>query len=223
MDLDSMEVLAALDIMEVLVPIIFLVLWGIGKAFGSKKEDMEAPPASEMSEQTPNILREIERKMAERRRQAQSGPAAAPPALHKEPPVMPRQQPARQFPRGFRGAEPPPITQSPAFSPAPPISTRDYEKEMAVQMQQLREAKEVQKQLLLKAEIKARKSADRSWDIKDQKSAESWEIKVGSSQFKEDLISLLQDADGTRKAVLYYEILGPPVALRRGQGVTHFS
>ncbi len=211
------------DYMEILVPIVFLVLWGIGKALGSKKEDAEAPPASEMSEQTPNILREIERKMAERRRQAQSGRAAAPPSLHREPPVMPRQQPARQFTRGIREAEPPPLTQSPAFSPAPPISTRDYEKELAVHMQQLREAKEEQEQLLLKAEIKARKSADRSWEIKDQKSADTWEIKARSSKFKEDLISLLQDAEGTRKAVLYYEILGPPVGLRRGQGVTHFS
>ena len=227
MDLDSMEVLAAFDFIEVLVPIIFVVLWGIGKAFGAKEEDTdtEAPPAPETSDRTRNIFREIERKMAERRRQAESGPAA-PPTLHEEPPVMPRQQPAQQFPRGFRGSEPPPLTQSPAFSPAPPISTRDYKKELAIQMQQLREAKEEQEQLLLKAETKAKKSAYRSWDIKGQQSAESWEIKVRSSHsshFKKDLISLLQDADGTRKAVLYYEILGPPVALRRGQGVTHFS
>ena len=218
MDLDSMEVLAAFDIMEVLVPIIFLVLWGIGKAFGTKEKEKEAPPATEAGGQKRDIFREIERKMAKRRRSAQSGPAA-PPALHREPPVMPKQQ----FPRGIREAEPPTLTQSPAFSPAPPISTLDYEKELAVQMQQLREAKEEQERLLLKAEIKDQ-SAD-SWKIKDQ-SADSWEIKVKSSRsskFKKELISLLQDADGARKAVLYYEILGPPVALRRGQGVTHFS
>ena len=229
MDLDSMEVLAAFDIMEVLVPIIFLVLWGIGKAFGTKEKEKEAPPATEAGGQKRDIFREIERKMAKRRRSAQSGPAA-PPALHREPPVMPKQQ----FPRGIREAEPPTLTQSPAFSPAPPISTLDYEKELAVQMQQLREAKEEQERLLLKAEIKAKKSAD-SWEIKDQsadsweikvKSSDSWEIKVKSSRsskFKKELISLLQDADGARKAVLYYEILGPPVALRRGQGVTHYS
>ncbi len=215
------------DFMEVLVPIIFLVLWGIGKAFGSKEDDEKVPPAPDKRERTRNIFHEIERKMAER--QAQSGPAAATPTLHREPPVArqpamaPRQQPAQQFPRSIRGAEPPPIMRSPAFSPAPPISTRDYEKELAVEMQRLREAKEEQEQLTRKAKIKAKKSTDDPWGIKDKQSAESWEIKVSSSKFKEDLISLLQDADGTRKAVLYYEILGPPVGLRRGQGVTHFS
>jgi len=241
------------DIWGILIPIIFVVLWGIGKAFGTKEEDTEAPPASEKGERTRDIFRDIERKIAERRHRAQSGPPADPPPLRRESPVaqqpamMPRQQPVQQFPRSNRGAEPPPIMQSPAFSPAPPISTYDYEKKLAVEMKLLREAKEKQEQLLQKAKIKAEKSKD-SWEIKAEKSKDSWEIKAEkpkdsweikakkskdswaikarsshSANFKEDLISLLQDAEGARKAVLYYEILGPPVGLRRGQGVTHFS
>ena len=183
--------------LEYLLPIIFFVLYGISKVFGKgKKQDKAAPasPPPDIGDQQRRIQEEIRRRMAERRRVAEPAQSSTQTLKPGRPPPLPRTP--------FRAPEP----EEPQVIPereSEPV-TLDLQQQLAAQMESLREAN--RKSESLRQTIKAA----------PQKSEYTITKKHGlGSHFRQEIISMLEDAQSAKKAFLYSEIFGVPMGQRR--------
>ncbi|MBC2596334.1 hypothetical protein H5P28_18865 [Ruficoccus amylovorans] len=219
---------------EWLVPVVVFVIWAINAAMqmakkkGEQEEEAEQEsrpytpldhPANDNNERARRIQEEIRRKIAERRgeappprEQADNGPPPLrQPADHRMPspleaprPVSNQREPQhrrQQFPRPNTTSTEP----SPYFEVPPP--PRNYEAEIEEQRRQaeeaLRRAEAVRRQTRAKTPARAPRKP-----ILEHS---------GDATFKSIRGSLrrdLKDPAAVRRAVLHYEIIGPPVSLR---------
>lgn len=194
------------QLLEYLVPVIIFVIWIAGQFLERRKQsgdqDNEPPPGDEHARRR-EIQEEIQRKIAERRRQ---GGGEAPPPL--APPVQPtlRQQSAPPRERSF----PPPITSStePGFFEVPQPG-RNIMAELEEQQRRVEESK-------ARAERAFAQSRQRG--IASQ-SAKPPRVRPVTTSLQGEVFSVLRDPAAARKAVVYYEILGTPVGLRRDGGM----
>ena len=206
---------------ETLVPILFFVLYGIAQFLGSKKKGDAAEEETEeydredadMEERARRIREEIRRKIEERRKQ-QGKPAPQPvrPAAY-DPTVSEQQQSPRSRPQP-RTYQPEPAPQpvlvpQPAESiPSLPADSSLERKlhEQRILLQKSREDKQEARERAREIETAARRSSRRK--------KKAVVMETHGDSLRQDLLTGLRDPMSVRKAVLYREILDPPIGLR---------
>jgi hypothetical protein len=211
---------------EALVPILFFVLYGIFQLLGSKKKGNAADEEPEMDdgameERARRIREEIRRKIEERRqpqqdRTPQTAPASrreveydptVPEGQQRRPQVQPRTlQPQKQA-RPVQRPEP-----VPAWQPQPvPVTAGQSSLEKRLQEQRA---------LLEKSRREREEARSRAKEIEDaagvrKKKRGAYAIaEEPSGALRKSLLVGLRDPMSVRRAVLYREILDPPLGLR---------
>ncbi len=191
-----------MDWFEILVPIIFVVIWILSSIFSNRGGDESEGPDSSRGrdEEIPDDIRRIQEEIRRKIRQRQEGDEATEPQA-AAPDRSRRQQP--------RPAGPPP---TPAFSRSDDSvsrGVRSYEAELAAKMKEV-EASRRRVDALRKGDSSASSAFD-------QRRTRRRNISRGirSSVIRE----ILDDPHGRRKAVLYLEILGQPVGMRRNGAI----
>ncbi len=226
------------SLLELLLPAIVLILFVLGKLFGSRDEEEDVPPPGrqvrpgppvETDDRTRQIQEEIRRKIAERRA-AQEGGAPPPvpqqPVARQMPPPVPAAPLQEETPR--RGLsryedvadnrwdqQQAPEMEAPVqpeFA-TPPSPVAAFQAQLEQQRQRAEEARQRLEQARLERtqqerEGRFRKTA-RSWG---RTPAETGETVAQSVQ------RMLQNPNATQQAFLLYEILGTPVGLRSPDG-----
>ncbi len=181
---------------EYLLPIIFFVLYGISKIFGkgdNKEVDAPASPPVDIGEQQRRIQEEIRRRIAERR--AEATPDQSTQTLKPEPPKIDRRAPFRE-----PELDVPQVAQQKMPDPA----VLDMQQQLAAQMERLREAN--------------KKSDSLSQSIRRVVKKDNYAIATKSgnrSHFRNEITSMLNDAQSAKKAFLYSEIFGVPMGQRK--------
>ena len=179
------------EIEQFIIPVLFLIIWVVGRLFGKKGNSLEEPEEPESSqspdERTRRIQEEIRRKVKERQ-------DAAPEPLEPElPPVAPTAFPRADDPASSAlPPEPPPVVEE----------TPAYAAQMAQELHRLEQLRQQAEQL--RNDVVVKKSADTSFPEVAEAPVYAWQG-----------LAALNDPYAARNAVLYYEILGPPVGLRR--------
>lgn len=187
---------------EYLLPIIFFVLYGVSKIFGKgEKQDLDAPtaPPIDIGEQQRRIQEEIRRRIAERREEAKLAEATQtlkPQEQRMERPVAPPRSPFRE-----PEAEEEPQVVAPQHRPDP--VALDMQQQLAAQMERLRDAN------------RESESLRRSIKGSVQKTEYSIKKRGIQSKLRNEVTSMLKDAQSAKKAFLYSEIFGAPIGHRR--------
>lgn len=190
---------------NVIIPIIIMILYGIGSVGQKRKEGKKAPgqqqPQADPDEarRVREIQEEIRRKIAERTGRS---PAPPPPVPTREPPArkpVPQSQPKR-FPTP--SSKP---TKRPEPVAAPPVPS--YQDEMAAKM---REIKELEAQA---ARVAAKTQQVEGFGVKTSRTR-----KVPKGKLRSELFADLANPQGQRKAILVSEILGAPVGIKGPAG-----
>ena len=185
---------------EYLLPIIFFVLYGISKIFGkgdNKEVDAPASPPVDIGEQQRRIQEEIRRRIAERR--AEATPAQSTQTLKPEPPKIDRPAPPRS-PLREPELDVPQVAQQKMPDPA----VLDMQRQLAAQMERLREEN--------------KKSDSLRQSIRRVVKKDDYAIATKSgnrSHFRNEITSMLNDAQSAKKAFLYSEIFGVPMGQRK--------
>ncbi len=205
---------------ENIIWIIFLFLWGIYQLFFASKKEEEKPDEedAEAAERARRIQDEIRRRIEERKRGVQPS----------EKPSQ-EEQPRRERAPSRRELKPRPeyTDTRPAYEePQPePVATGgyqpygDYEAQLRERQRQLEEARKERERMHQQAQAmlkKARSSDDTYYTAKVNR---NWDIAVESPRMlRRDVLEALSDPNGLRKAILYQEILGPPLGNRKEHG-----
>lgn len=207
---------------ETLLPVIFFILYGVAQFFGSKKkgdavEEEETPPSEDPMERARQIREEIRRKIAERKEageQAAPGQEAATGRRYAYDPNLPESQ------QGERRT-----TQPPAQKPRPvvvhqaqPVQAKSpvsgIQDRLAEQRKRLEEARK-QREAAMKQARKMTHEAGAGHRPGAHRAARSGaSTLLDPSDLREELIRGLRHPNTIRKAVLYREILDPPLGLR---------
>lgn len=217
---------------EYLVPVIVLVIWAVSQYLGNRnnQESEDAPPSpTEQDEETRRIQEEIRRKIAERRQQQQqesSQPAPRSSTLQQRsstleqrtttpeqrtstpPPLRPSATPTARRQQDSRF--PPPLSTStePSFFEVPQPQ-RNLAAELAEQERRLRQSQRVADDARRKTQEQQARSTQARRSNFPQPSI------VLPSETRAAVIAALRHPEAARQAVLFYEILGTPVGLRR--------
>lgn len=195
---------------NVVVPIIILILYGLGSVAQKKDNKDKQGKAGPVTEADPDearrvreIQEEIRRKIAERTGRTPPPPIRKSPVSERErPPAIPNYRESRkQAPKSFRKfpsakrQPPPPPARPPAFP------TETHQREIEAKLRKVKE---------LEAKVKTKKirSIDHSWDIRQHRPDPS------SSELRKQLFKDLAQPLGQRKAILLSEILGRPVGIK---------
>lgn len=203
------------DLLEYIVPVVVFILMGIGKLLERRSQRGEESEQSretgnwnsweeeDEAERTRQIQEEIRRKIAERRGEAVA--QEAPPPVPARPVVQQRQ----------RQAPPPLLVESspPLVAPVSMEVPRNYVAELEAQEKALKEA--LQRAESIRAGAHQRLSAHKQ-RIQKHHGAYAERSEERHSLYQE-VINSLQNPLSARKAFLLQEILGPPMALRRGR------
>ena len=204
---------------ETLVPVLFFVLYGIAQLLSAKKKGQEQGEEDQgvddaaMEERARRIREEIRRKIEERR-QSREGNAPQPsPAQYRGTeykrydPTLPEKQQKRPALKP-RTLEPKPTRREVQPQPVP------MESPQADIMQRLEEQRAVlEKSRREQREAKAR-AAEMMAAAGTRKKAASTRTIAMSGSLRGQLLAGLRDPISVRKAVLYREILDPPIGLR---------
>lgn len=209
---------------EALLPVLFFVLYGLAQFIGSRKkpqaDEVEDEPEVDPIERARQIREEIRRKIEERRRAMeaeQSGtPGAAPstaqprynPNLPDGQPVRPA-EPARPAPR----PTPVPSQMSTLEAETSPMSR--LEQQLEEQRKRLADARRQQEEAHQRA-IQIQEAAMRRKSAQPRNRKKAVVVEAAKAvSFRDEVITGLRSPGGLRKAVLYREVLGPPVGMRR--------
>lgn len=219
------------NILEILIPLVFAAVYFFGNMFsGKSKEEDDAPPTlprSRSSEDEPDaverqrrIQEEIRRKITERRRASQGGQVAS--EVSEDPGLRERRQgaeaqreahrerearrEARREPSAY--ARPSHEMESEAESPTFTWgeSGHAYDSEMQARLRRIEETKQ-------KAEKLRKQAAERSESTNGP--SQKRKQKTGG-YFAGTVRESLQDPQAARVAFIYGEVLGQPVALKKG-------
>jgi hypothetical protein len=201
---------------ETLVPVLFFILYGVAQFFGSKKKGDAAKEGEEaydreeadMEERARRIREEIRRKIEERRKQqGKPAPQTVRPAAYD--PNLPEQQQSQ--PRTYQ-PEPAP-RPIPVPQPVDPIPVLPQESslerklhEQRILLQKTRKAKQEAREQAREIESAARQGRRRKKTAKV--------VEIAEDSLRQELLTGLRDPMSLRKAVLYREILDPPIGLR---------
>lgn len=188
---------------NVVIPIIILILYGIGSA--AQKKEKKAKKASqdqrqadpEEAKRVQQIQEEIRRKIAERT-------GRVPPPVQKPAAVQQRQRSKPVYADRSRPAQQPPRIPEPArrsTAPTPSFQAQSYQAEIEAKMRQIRE---------LEAQAQS-KSIPGMRSARASKSVSRGDLR---SQLFQDLAHPL----GQKKAILVGEILGSPVGIKGPAG-----
>ncbi len=227
---------------EALIPLVFILLYALSQIIGSgKKKDKKKPsqPSSaspaerqretEQESRAREIREEIQRKIAARREQTEApaprGFSESTPRRYDptQPEHAQRRAPATDASRreleGSRRsagevarrelAPTPSAAQPPGDDP-----TAAVHKELSKQRERLAAARREREAAQRKARDIMREG--RSWNTRGAAAPDfSWDITdMSPARYRSDLIRLLSDPAGAQKAVLFREVLGPPLAYR---------
>ncbi|MCC5807613.1 MAG: hypothetical protein JJU00_14915 [Opitutales bacterium] len=224
---------------EALIPLVFILLYALSQILGSgKKKDKKKPsqqssasPAerqqeTEQESRARQIREEIQRKIAER--QQTEAPAhrglseSTPPRYDpNRPEHEQRRAPAAASRRELESSRRPAAeTSRRELTPSAAQASADdptaaVHKELSKQRERLaaarrereaahRKARDIMRQGQSWGENRGAAAPDFSWEISD----------MSPARYRADLIRLLSDPAGAQKAVLFREVLGPPLAYR---------
>ena len=213
---------------ETLLPILFFVLYGLSQFLGSKKKPQEMEDAEadaeddaleEARERARRIREEIQRKIRERQGRSVgqgSGDWESPPVVV---PPMERSileetdaELDRALPRMERARPPKEAYQNPLQSEM----ERRLEKQRVILAESQRRNEEARRQasrrqdaILAKAKLLKQKAA-----LQQVRLVPGGDGGVLPNAFRDELLEGLRDPVNVRRAILYREILGPPVGLR---------
>jgi hypothetical protein len=213
---------------ETLIPLVFFILYGLSQFLGSRKDkeqmpDDESDEAVDPMERARQIREEIRRKLEERRQAADPAdgspqPQPAPIARPAYDPRLPDSQQRRAQPQTASQPAPQPRPRT-VVKQARPLTTsstaagiekrlQEQRKRLADARQRQQEAKQEARKILQRSGIARRQMLER----KSQPFPAA--ALAGPSQLRRDLLDGLRNPNSLRKAVLYREILGPPLGMR---------
>lgn len=186
---------------ETLLPVVFFVLYGIAQFLGSRKkgeagENEADEPEVDPMERARQIREEIRRKIEERK-QAYD-PTVPEGWQDSQPRVMP--------------PEPQPDTVLVKKAESVLAQKASMQRRLEEQRKRLEEARQIQRkahQQALRIEQEAGSFHHKELGVRKRKRSET-----GSTSFQDQLLAGLRSQGGLRKAVLYREILDPPLGLR---------
>lgn len=229
---------------EALLPILFFLLYGLSQFFGGRgeKEEEGGSPEQEggkgseamrqAEERARKIREEIRRKMAERREQAQgSGGATARQASESEyNPTVPdgvgrRQQWAREAMAESSGESGMARERRAAGESGPSFGGESgIERRLAEQRRRLEESRKKQQEARAQARQIERKAKVQQGAIGSGEEGVSAVRPWGESELptpgglRAALLAGIRDPKEIRKAILYREVLEPPVSMREPMG-----
>ena len=196
---------------NVVVPIIILVLYGLGHAAQKKQKAGNKPADARQKEADPAETRrveqsqeEIRRKIAERMGRVQPQP----PPTKRVPPQAKQSESRKPFlEEGRSGPQPPRKYTEPAREPTlqpattPSFQTKTYQQEIEAKMREVR---------ALEAQIKTMPSST-EWGVRASSS-------ISRGELRTQLFHDLSSSVGRKKAILMSEILGSPVGIKGPSG-----
>jgi hypothetical protein len=214
--MDELHLAASFD-WETLAPVIFFIIYGLAQIFGNKKkrrnQGEEEEPEVDPAERARQIREEIRRRIEERRQEQEPGTPRPVhrPAYDPTVPETAQARPGMQFPQQREGSGQ--VVQP--TQPAQPVfqkteKTVGLEQQLAKQRRILAEAQRKQKE----ASEKARRMLHDAGARADANIKREGARAVGAKRLRKQLLSGLRDTNGLRKAVLYREILDPPLGMR---------
>lgn len=193
---------------NVVVPIIIMILYGLGSRAQKKQERGETSeePLEEVensvdeSRRVQDIQEEIRRKIAER-----TGRSVPPPPPNPRPDTQPASQPGTQYSEPRLPTQSWPRSTPPPPAPRPPVipafDQKSQQREIEAKMRKVRE---------LEAKIKKKPLEAAAWGER-RKSAPK-------GQLRKELFEDLASPIGQKKAILVGEILGSPVGIKGPAG-----
>ncbi|HSH09399.1 MAG TPA: hypothetical protein VK995_03370 [Oceanipulchritudo sp.] len=220
---------------DTLVPILFFVLYGIAQLFGAKNKKRKRAEAAEAAEEEEpeedpverarQIREEIRRKIEERRQMAEGGnprPVDQPRRVAYDP-TVPESQQRKPLAVPAPRPVPRPIAPIPQARSEPTMIQR-----LEHQRQRLEDARKLQREAHQKAmriESEAGAFHHKKLGAKATREVSAFKHKelgigkknparTGEDSFQGQVLAGLRGPNALRKAVLYREILGPPVGLR---------
>lgn len=214
---------------EALLPILFFVLYGLAQFMGSRKNKGEAEEPDEEPEVDPierarQIREEIRRKIEVRKEEQKTdrgGPVHESDYRPSYDPNMPETQP-RPVIEHRQSAPPEPRPQE---RPAPVANEEgkpghlpipDFEKRLQEQQKRLAESRRRQQEAMAQArrmKDQARPKHQKTL-LKPVESTASAASVASPDRLRQQILEGLRDPSTLRRAVLYREILDPPVGLR---------
>lgn len=212
---------------ESLLPILFFVLYGLSQFLGSKKKPKEVEEAEEEEldaldearERARQIREEIQRKIRERQQGHPSGQGAgdweSPPVVIPPPArtilVETDATLERSLPRVEPVARPKEAYQNSLQSEM----ERRLEEQRVVLAEARRKNQEARREAMRRSEaVLAKARSDRKLAQNERRDRNAAAIIPSKESFRGELVSELRNPQSVRKAILYREILGPPLALR---------
>jgi hypothetical protein len=226
---EPLQLAASFD-WETLIPLVFFVLYGLSQFLGSRKNKEVQPEEAEAEEQDPmerarQIREEIQRRIAERSQSADpaDGPVRQPTPVARPAydPRLPESQQRRAQPQPSAQPVPRPQPRTVVVQQARPVTASSaaagIEKRLHEQRKRLADARQRQQE----AKQQARKILQRSGIRRQQMLKEKADTGAvpasalaGPGRLRRDLLAGLRDPNSLRKAVLYREILDPPLGMR---------
>jgi hypothetical protein len=219
---------------ETLLPLLFFVLYGLAQFIGSRKkpgdEETGEEPEVDPMERARQIREEIRRKIEARKEQHEadrSGPVHESDYRPSYDPNVPEtQQPRPVIVREPMREQPKPAPpQRPAQrsvvlkevdSTSSNLPVPDFEKRLKEQRQRIAESRKRQQEVM--AQTRRMKEQTRPKHrktlLKPVESASVTSAVASPARLRREILAGLRDPSTLRRAVLYREILDPPVGLR---------
>ena len=187
---------------NVIIPIIIMVLYGLGSVGQKKKKDGKPGRSRQQPEVDPNEARRVREIQEEIRRKIAERTGRVPPPVPTREPTATKPVPqveTRRFPTPSRQP-----SRRPEPVPSPPPA-RSYQDELEAKLKQVKE---------LEAQAASKAQSVGAYSIKQPTR------KKMSGELRSQLFADLSNPLGQRKAILVSEILGPPVGIK---GPSHWK
>ncbi|MEX0322304.1 MAG: hypothetical protein AB3N63_09115 [Puniceicoccaceae bacterium] len=211
---------------DTLGPLIFIAVAALAQLASKLKkggQDSEDEPEVDAEERARRIREEIRRKIQERKQaeEIESQPLGHPPRRAAYDPTLPedmQRRPSQVPPVRTLQPEPPkqvrPVAQPPrpVIQQKPPVTkATSIQDRLSEQMKLLEQSRKKQKEALEKAHRMEKAALAGKARARDTRKSVTVETE---GNFRDQLVAGLRHPDSIRKAVLYREILGPPLGLR---------
>lgn len=185
---------------DYIVPIVVVIIWIVGKLFGAKLGEDEAPPPSQprstdQAERARQIQEEIRRKIEERRRESQGQQSAS------GPPPVPQERPAESPTQPQVSQQQPPLVAAPV---------EDYQAQLRQRQQEIEAAQA--RVAAARKEANTRIARARG-GVGAVEGSSPELVSLGGSPAS-FIRAALSSPLSTRNAFVFQEVVGPPVALR---------
>lgn len=188
---------------NVIIPIIIMILYGLGSFGQKKKKDGKRAPGRQ-PEADPNEARRVREIQEEIRRKIAERTGRVPPPIPTREPREP--SPPKPVPQTRTQRFPTPSRQpTRRQEPEPVQPAHSYQDELEAKMRQIK---------ALEAKAVAKGVPDSAYTIKSSRR------KIPKGELRSQLFADLSNPLGQRKAILVSEILGPPAGIK---GPSHWK